>query len=150
MKLIEIFLLLTSMKQIYLIPDYCTSRAEPSEPNDCVFLSTENQKCCFNPNDKTRCFLKSGTSDDNLLCNIDYFYGDNYMMGKENYKEYKDKNGYCTFVYGNISGAFKYEGINKDVRNINEINGLKIDCLNNLKMIQLSLFTFILLLVLLF
>ena len=150
MKLIEIFLLLTSIKQIYLITDYCRSRVNPLEPNDCVFLSTSNQKCCFNPNDNNRCFLESENSNNNLLCDINYFYGDNYMIGEEKYKEYKDKNGYCTFIYGNIMGAFKYEGINKDVRNINEINGLKIDCLNNLKMIQLSLFIFILLLVLLF
>ena len=72
------------------------------------------------------------------------------MIGEEKYEEYKDKNGYCIFVHGDIMGAFKYVGLNKDLRNIKEINGLKIDCLNNLKIIQSSLFTFIFLLGLLF
>ena len=136
MKLIEIFLFYISIQKIYLITDYCTSRILPKAPNDCVFLSTNDNKCCFNPDNTTQCFLaKSG--EEGLLCEVDYFYG--YMLGEENYDNYKDKKGYCTFVYGNIKGAFQYDIKIKDKLNIEELDGLKIKCLNN-KMIQINFF----------
>ena len=44
----ELFLFFISLQKIYLITDYCSSRIEPKEPNDCVYLSTKENKCCFN------------------------------------------------------------------------------------------------------
>ena len=56
----ELFLFFISLQKIYLITDYCSSRIEPKEPNDCVFLSTKENKCCFNPKNKSQCFNTSG------------------------------------------------------------------------------------------
>ena len=108
----------------------------PKAPNDCVFLSTNDNKCCFNPDNTTQCF-SAISGEEGLLCEVDYFYG--YMLGEENYDNYKDKKGYCTFVYGNIKGAFQYDIKIKDELNIEELDGLKIKCLNN-KMIQINFF----------
>ena len=47
MKIFEIFLFLVIIKKIYLITDYCSSRMSPKAPNDCVPLSTKDNKCCF-------------------------------------------------------------------------------------------------------
>ena len=118
MKIFEIFLFLVTIKKIYLITDYCSSRLSPKAPNDCVTLSTKDNKCCFNPNNITQCFLDS-SGEEGLLCELDYFYG--YMLGEENYNNYKDRYGFCTFVYGEIKGAFKYDIIIKDELNIEEL-----------------------------
>ena len=135
MKIFEIFLFLVIIKKIYLITDYCSSRLSPKAPNDCVTLSTKDNKCCFNPNNITQCFLDS-SGEEGLLCELDYFYG--YMLGEENYNNYKDRYGFCTFVYGEIKGAFKYDIKIKDELNIEELDGLKINCLKS-KMIKINL-----------
>ena len=126
MKYFKIFLFIVSIQKIYLITDYCNSRISPKAPNDCVPLSTKDDKCCFNPNNTTQCFLSS-SEEEGLLCELDYFYG--YMLGEENYDNYKNQYGYCTFIYGDIKGAFKYDILIKDELNIEELDGLKINCL---------------------
>ena len=135
MKLFKIFLFLVTIQKIYLITDYCNSRLSPKAPNDCVPLSTKDNKCCFNPNNTTQCFSAS-SKEEGLLCELDYFYG--YMLGEENYDNYKNKYGYCTFVYGDIKGAFQYDIKIKDELNIEELDGLKIKCLNS-KIMQINL-----------
>ena len=142
MNTIKILIFIISIDNILLISDYCTSRSEPKEPNDCVFLSTSTKKCCFNPNNKTQCFFQS-SEEKGLKCDTDYFYGSDYMIGEENYKKYKNKKGYCTFIYGDLKGAFKYDIPIEDVLNINEINGLIINCLNYQDMIKMKLFAFV-------
>ena len=132
-----IFLII--IKKINLIIDYCTTRILPEEPNDCVFFSTDDKKCCFNPNNTTRCFEES--SEDGLICQEDYFY--NFMKGEDKYKEYKNKRGYCTFTYGNIKGAFKYDEIVKKVLKIKEVKNLEVKCLN-IKYFKLNFCMFIL------
>ena len=94
----------------------------------------------INPSNTSQCFNES--SEENLLCEVDYFY--DYMMGEDNYKKYKDKKGYCTFIYAEMKGAFKY-GINdaiENVLNIKEKKGLEIHCLNNQINIRCNLLIF--------
>ena len=131
-----IFLLL--IKNIYLIRDYCSTRMSPEEPNDCVFFSNDNKKCCFNPNNTTRCFEES--TEEGLICQEDYFY--KLGRGEDKYNQFKDKNGYCTFTYGNIKGAFKYDNYIKKVLEIKEVKNLKIKCLNN-EIIKINWFIFL-------
>ena len=119
--------------------DYCSSRIEPKEPNDCVFLSSNSNKCCFNPKNTSHCFLES--EEENLLCDVDYFYG--YMLGEDNYKKYKDKKGYCTFIYGELKGAFIYDLPIEKVLDIKEQNGLEINCLNNQNKIKINKLIFL-------
>ena len=128
MKLIGIFSFLILIQKIYLIPDYCSLRKSPKGPNDCVLLSTNGNKCCFNPNNTEQCF-NANSGAKGLLCDIDYFYG--YMLGKKNYDNYKDKHGYCTFIYGDIKGALNYTNKIQDELNINELDGLEIHCLKS-------------------
>ena len=129
------------IKNIYLTLDYCTSKTNVTEPNDCVFLSNSTTKCCFNPENKSQCFWESSSND--LKCDVDYFY--NYEIGEDKYNEYKDKKGYCTFVYGDIKGAFKYDIKNGESLNINEFNGLIVNCLkNNKNEIKINLIAFFL------
>ena len=142
-KFIIIFILL--IKDIKLMIDYCTTRILPKEPNDCVFFSTNNKKCCFNPKNTTRCFEES--SEKGLICGEDYFY--NFMKGEDKYKEYKDKKGYCTFNYGGIKGAFEYDEFIKKVLEIKEVKNLQIKCLNN-ENLKFNAFFFIICLFLIF
>ena len=123
----HIIIFLFLFKNIYLIRDYCRARIFPQEPNDCVFFSSSNKKCCFNPNNTTRCFEES--TDKSLICKEDYFY--KFMKGEDKYNEFKDKKGYCTFIYENIKGAFIYDELIKKVLEIKEVKNLRINCLNN-------------------
>ena len=68
-------------------------------------------------------------------------------MGEENFNKYKNKIGFCTFDNREIKGAFKYEGVIKNVLDIKEINGLKIKCLSNQKITKINLLLLFLLLV---
>ena len=138
----ELFLFFISLQKIYLITDYCSSRIEPKEPNDCVFLSTKENKCCFNPKNQSKCF---NTSGEGFICEADYFF--DYLIGEENFSKYKNKIGFCTFNNGEIKGAFKYEGVIKNVLDIKEINGLKIKCLSNQKITKINLLFLFLILV---
>ena len=140
-KYIIIFILIN---KIYLIIDYCSTRMSPQEPNDCVFFSTDEQKCCFNPNNKTNCFLQS--NEEGLICEEDYFY--NFMKGEDKYKEYEDKKGYCTFIYGDIKGAFVYDEVIKNILEIKEVKDLEIRCLIN-EYIKINLFICFFILILL-
>ena len=145
MHTIKILIFIISIENILLILDYCTSKSDPIEPNDCVFLSTSTNKCCFNPKNTTQCFLES-SKEKGLKCDTDYFYNSNkYMIGEENYKKYKNTKGYCTFIYGDLKGAFIYEHPIENDLNINEINGLTINCLNYQNLIKMKLFTFVIL-----
>ena len=147
MNKLNIFLFCHLITNIYLLPDYCSSKINPKEPNDCVFLSTSTTKCCFKKN-YSRCLNESYADDsDGLICDIDYFY--NYSIGDNNYSYYKDKIGYCTFIFGNIKGAFEYDIVIDNTLNINEFNGLIINCLSNQQTIQINLivFTFIIFLI---
>ena len=143
---LKIILFFISVQKIYLISDYCTSRASPTQPNDCVFLSNDTNKCCFNPSNNTQCFWES--SEEGLLCDANYFY--NYMIGENYYKQYKNKNGYCTFVYGEMKGAFEYKKIIENSLNIKEFNGLIINCLSEQDIIKMKLLTFIFAFILIF
>ena len=146
MKLKIFLFVLFIIKKINLMMDYCTTRLNPKEPNDCVFFGYNNKKCCFNPNNQSQCFFES--SNQELLCEEDYFY--NFMKGGDKYEEYKDKNGYCVFIYGDIKGAFEYdEKINK-ILEISEVKNLEIECLSNQNIIKKKyhLFIFTLLLIL--
>jgi hypothetical protein len=67
------------------------------------------------------------------------------MIGEENYKKYKNTKGYCTFIYGDLKGAFIYEHPIENDLNINEINGLTINCLNYQNLIKMKVFTFVIL-----
>ena len=107
--------------------DYCTTRKNPEEPNDCVFFPYDNKNCCFNP-EKKICVL-SETSNSGLLCEEDYFY--NYIIGEEKYDEYKGKEGYCVFEYGNIKGVFKYDEKMENTLTINEAKNLIINCVSD-------------------
>ena len=127
------------IKKINLMINYCNTRIFPEEPNDCVFFSTNEKKCCFNPNNKTRCFEES--SEDGLLCQEDYFY--NFMKGQDKYEAYKNKRGYCTFSFGNIKGAFEYDEKVKKVLKIKEVKKLEVKCLNS-KYFKLNIFIFFL------
>ena len=127
------------IRKIYLVIDYCTTRIFPNEPNDCVFFSTDEEKCCFNPNNTTRCFHEN-KNESGLICEEDYFYY--FMTGNDKYDDYEDKKGYCTFTYRNIKGAFVYDEVIKNVLEINEVKDLEIKCLNS-KNIKFNFFVFI-------
>ena len=99
----------------------------------------------INPKNTTQCFLES-SKEKGLKCDTDYFYDSNkYMIGEENYKKYKNTKGYCTFIYGDLKGAFIYEHPIENDLNINEINGLTINCLNYQNLIKMKVFTFVIL-----
>ena len=148
MNTIKIIIFIISIEKILLISDYCTSRSNPEEPNQCVFLSNSTTKCCFNPNDKTQCFWQSEEIE-GLKCDADYFY-DKYEIGEEYYKKHKNEKGYCTFIYGDLKGAFKYDITIEEELKINEINGLIINCLSYQDMLKMKLFGFIIFFILVY
>ena len=138
MNTIQILIFIISIENILLISDYCTSRSKPLEPNDCVFLSNSTTKCCFNPNNKSQCLWQSSEVE-GLICDADYFY-DKYEIGEESYNKHKNKRGYCTFIYGDLKGAFEYKNpIEKELK-INEMNGLIINCLIYLNLKNINIF----------
>ena len=148
MNSLKIFLFFILIENIYLLPDYCTSRTSPTQPNDCFFLSNDRNKCCFNPNNNETCVWES-PKEEGLLCDINYFY--KYMIGEEYYKNYRNKKGYCTFIYGNMRGAFQYEKSIEASLNIKEFNGLIIDCLSNQDdIIKMNLLSFFFVLIFIF
>ena len=65
------------------------------------------------------------------------------MLGEDNYKKYKDKKGYCTFIYGELKGAFIYDIPIEKVLDIKEQNGLEINCLNNQNKIKINKLIFL-------
>ena len=114
-------------------PDYCTSRNNPEEPNDCVFFSTEDKYCCFNSNSKKCVFSQTKTSEEkDLLCEEDYLY--HFTSQKLEYSKYKNEKKYCYFSYNKSNIAFAYQEINygfeRDGFHINETNGLVLTCVN--------------------
>ena len=125
LKLKFIFLILIKTSIIYSSIDYCTTRTNPNEPNDCVYFSTETQKCCFNPNNKEKCVLYSST-ETGLLCNEDFLY--NFDKSEESYTQYEDEPGYCVFTFEDIKGSFKYNEIIIKSFQIQEIKGLILKC----------------------
>ena len=143
-KIILIFII--QIRKIYLMIDYCNTRIFPNEPNDCVFFSTDKIKCCFNPNNTTRCFEENKNKSE-LICKEDYFY--NFMTGSDKYNKYKDKRGYCTFIYKDIKGAFVYDEVYKKVLKINEVKDLEVKCLNN-RNIKINIYVLIFIVFLIF
>ena len=142
MRLSLILILSRIMKFIQSI-DYCTTRTNPMEPNDCVYFSTHGTKCCFNPIDNQRCYLEK--TAEGLLCDEDYFYK---ISGEDRYNNNKNKNGKCIFSIKDIKGGFNYNEKNKqDLFEISE-NGLEIKCLKseyiNLKFIFSNFIVFFL------
>ena len=140
MKFKKIILFMMILKKINLMIDYCASTINPEEPNDCVFFSTEDTKCCFNPSNTSQCFEES--SMEGLICEEDYFY--KFEKEEDIYKQYKDKNGNCTFIYGDIKGAFPYDENIKNVLKIIEVKGLEINCLDNGEILEINILIFIL------
>ena len=70
------------------------------------------------------------------------------MKGEDKYKEYKDKIGYCVFIYGDIKGAFEYDEIINKILEISEVKNLEIECLSNQNIIKKKCFLFIFILLL--
>ena len=107
----------------------CSDMTFPTEPNDCVVLSTAAKRCCLiidssqTPPTK-KCALETNDTTNVQLCEMDYYYD----MNISTYDEKQGQKNYCTFNYDNSKGAISYSG-NASISILT--NGLAIDCINS-------------------
>ena len=123
--------------------DYCSNRIA-NEPNDCVFLSDSEKRCCFDTNNK-KCVWEN--SNNNLLCEEDFLY--KFVNNGLEYKDKKGKNGYCIFNYNKTKGAVEYLFQNGKVK-YKEKNGLYLECYNNVFFLNLNIYFILIIFFLIF